>query len=40
MFRTGEEPIFGITFDGGFAMARTYRCLTKRARAVKSVSDI
>ena len=20
-FRTGEEPIFGITFDGGFAMA-------------------
>jgi hypothetical protein len=38
VFHTGEEPIFGITLVA-LRWLRTCRCLTKRARAVKS-SDI
>jgi len=36
-FRDGEDPVFGITFDGGFAMGANLP-LFKEVEAVKSVT--
>ena len=37
-FRPGEEPIFGITFDGGFAMAADLPLVDEVPRAARQVT--
>jgi penicillin-binding protein 1A len=37
-FRTGEEPIFGITFDGGFAMGSDLPLVEEVDRVAKQVT--
>jgi penicillin-binding protein 1A len=37
-FREGEEPLFGITFDGGFAMAADLPLVNEVAAASRNVT--
>ncbi len=36
-FREGEEPIFGVTFDGGFAMGSNFELITPGSQQAKEV---
>ena len=36
-FREGEEPIFGVTFDGGFAMGSNFELIQPGGETVKQV---
>ena len=37
-FREGEEPIFGVTFDGGFAMGSNFELILPESDEVKTVT--
>jgi penicillin-binding protein 1A len=37
-FRQGEEPVFGITFDGGFAMGADLPLVDERATTSRQVT--
>ena len=37
-FREGEEPIFGVTFDGGFAMGGNFELILPESDEVKTVT--
>jgi penicillin-binding protein 1A len=37
-FRSGEEPVFGITFDGGFAMSADLPLVDEVPRASRQVT--
>ncbi len=36
-FREGEEPVFGVTFDGGFAMGSNFELITPGSQQAKEV---
>ena len=36
-FREGEEPVFGVTFDGGFAMGSNFELITPGSQQAKDV---
>ncbi len=37
-FREGEEPVFGVTFDGGFAMGSNFELITPGSDTAKQVT--
>ena len=37
-FREGEEPIFGVTYDGGFQMGSNFELVTPGAEVAKEVT--
>ncbi|NHW60106.1 hypothetical protein HA378_33585, partial [Escherichia coli] len=37
-FRRGEEPVFGIMFDGGFAMGSNFEVISSDGQTAKQVT--